>query len=200
MKKPMNSNSGTGFSAARQQPARRRLALPVATLACVLASGSVAPAQEGPGLDPDIQFIVDDGFEGVAFAQRCRSVGPGGDVIEAEPLPVGGGRQLVCETEVFRHLQVIDAVASTDELFCVLGQLASITGENIDPRLSVNVVSAPDGAPWVLVATSQEAITISRVGGPGGGTAFPLGARASFDVIEVRSNPARQPCASLVGL
>lgn len=198
MKNQTTPNFRRGSDDAKRLPARWRLALPAASLACVLASGSAAVAQEA--LDPDIQFIVDDGFNTFLFAQTCRSIGPGGDVIDVEPLPVGGGRELECETAAFGHLQAIDALSSTDELFCILGELSSVSGENVDPRLSVSVVSTPDGAPWVLSASSQEEITISRVGGPAGGTAFPLAADALFDVIEVQPNPDAQLCSSLFGL
>lgn len=171
----------------------------MAALACLLASGSAAFAQEAPALDEDLQFALDNGFETFFFAQECRSIGAGG-VIEGDSLPVGNGRVLVCETFPVAHLQAIDLSASTGERFCALGQLASVSGENIDARLSVNVAGTPDGQPWVLVATSEEAITIGRVAGFGGATAFPLAADALFDVIELQPNPAGELCPGLFGL
>jgi hypothetical protein len=199
MNNAMNSNSDRGSIEAGRATVRRWLA-PLASLACVLASGSVALAQEVPPLDEDIQFLLDNGFESFFFAQTCRSIGPDGDVIDVEPLPVGGGRELECETATVTHLQAIDALSSTGELFCALGQLSSFSGENVDPRLSVSVASAPDGAPWTLVGTSDQEITISKVSGFGGGTAFPLAADALFDVIEVQPNPTAQFCSALFGL
>jgi hypothetical protein len=171
--------------------------LPLAGLACLLGSGS-ALAQEAP-LDEDLQFALDNGFETFFFAQECRSVGRGG-VIEGESLPVGDGRFLVCETAPVSFLQAIDLSSSTGERFCGLGQLASVTGENVDDRLSVNVVRIPDGEPWVLVGTSEEEITIGRVTGFGGGTAFPLAADALFDVIDIQPNPSGELCSEVFGL
>lgn len=175
----------------------RRL-LSMASLACILGSSAAVLAQEAP-LDEDLQFALDNGFESFFFAQECRSVGAGG-VIEGDSLPVGNGRFLVCETFQVSHLQAIDVSASTGERFCALGQLASVSGENIDPRLSVNVVSIPDGEPWTLIGTSEEPITIGRVAGFGGATAFPLAADALFDVIELQPNPAGELCSDVFGL
>lgn len=190
MQETTNSVSGGGSLAGNW--ALRRLVLPLAALACCLASGSVALAQEAP-LDEDLQFALDNGFETFFFAQTCRSVGPGG-VIQGDSLPVGNGRVLVCETAPVSHLQAIDLSSSTGERFCALGQLASVSGENIDSRLEVRVASTPDGEPWVLVGTSQEPITIGRVSGFGGATAFPLAADALFDVIELQPNPTGELC------
>jgi hypothetical protein len=201
MQNTMNSRSARASLAAPS--ARRRLVLPLAALACILASGSAALAQEAPGcsaeqpgaeLDEELQFLLDNGFETFFFAQTCRSIGPDGDVIEGDSLPVGNGRELECETAPVTFLQAIDASSSTGERFCALGQLSSVSGENIDKRLSVDVVSIPDGAPWVLVGTSEEAITIGRVGGFAGGTAFPLAADALFDVIDLQPNPTGDLC------
>ncbi len=178
----------------------RRLLLPLLLLATPLAFGSAALAQEAPALDEDLQFLLDNGFESFIFAQTCRSIGPGGDVIEGEPLPVGDGRQLVCETAPMGHLQAIDTLTSTGERFCALGQLTSFEGEG-DARLSVSVESTPDGAPWVLVGTHDgPEISIGRITGPGGGTAWPLWADAVFDVIEVQPNPTAQLCTDLFGI
>src|SRR5690349_22076983 len=89
----------------RSSKAPRRFALPVAALACALVSSASASAQE---LDVDLQFVLDNGFESFFFAQTCRSIGPDGDVIEGEELPVGNGRVLECETFPVTHLQAID--------------------------------------------------------------------------------------------
>jgi hypothetical protein len=191
-----NPNSGPGSFV---RSVGRRLALPVAALGCLLGSGTVASAQEAPPLDEDLQFALDNGFESFFFAQECRSVGPG-SVIEGESLPVGNGRLLVCETFPVSHLQAIDVSSSTGERFCALGQLASVSGENIDPRLTVNVASIPDGEPWTLIGTSEEAITIGRVTGFGGATAFPLAADALFDVIDIQPNPTGDFCSAVFGL
>lgn len=197
MKKATTLNHGNDSSTAKRAPARR-FALPLLSLACVLASGSTALAQD---LDEDLQFLLDNGFESFFFAQTCRSIGPDGDVIEGEELPVGNGRVLECQTDVVTHLQAIDAQASTGERFCALGQVVSIEGENVDPRLSVNVVDIPDGAPWTLIGTHDgDEITITRVTGFGGGTAFPLAADAIFDVIDLQPNPDFQFCNELFGL
>lgn len=188
MQKSTNSISGRGA-----------LLAAMVSLAGVLASGSAAVAQEAP-LDEELQFILDNGFESFFFAQTCRSIGPDGDVIEGESLPVGNGRELECETFPVTHLQAVDVSSSTGERFCALGQLSSVSGENIDPRLSVSVVSTPDGGPWVLAGTSEEEITIGRVTGFGGGTAFPLAADALFDVIDVQPNPTGGFCTDLFGI
>jgi len=182
----------------RSSKAPRRFALPVAALACALVSSASASAQE---LDVDLQFVLDNGFESFFFAQTCRSIGPDGDVIEGEELPVGNGRVLECETFPVTHLQAIDVQASTGEFFCALGQVASIEGETIDPQLPVSVLSAPDGAPWVLQGTHDGGeIIIGRVTGFGGGTAFPLAADAIFDTIDLQPNPNFQLCTDLFGL
>jgi hypothetical protein len=199
MQKKIKSTLGSGSLVASGVETRRRLVLPLVSLACVLASGA-ALAQEAPSLDEDLQFILDNGFETLFFAQSCRSIGPDGDVIEGESLPVGNGRQLECETFPVTHLQAVDTSASTGERFCALGQLSSVSGENIDPRLSVSVASTPDGGPWVLIGTSDEEITIGRVTGFGGGTAFPLAADALFDVIDIQPNPTGGFCTDLFGL
>lgn len=198
MKKMMKSNAGSGAFTRGRAAARRGLLLPVAALA-LLASGATALAQEAPPLDEDLQFLLDDGFESFFFAQTCVSVGPGGDVIEGEPLPVGDGRQLECETAPIGHLQAIDTLSSTGERFCALGQVSSFTGGG-DDRLDVNVVSAPDGAPWVLVGTRDGGeISIGRVSAFGG-TAWPLIAEVLYDVIEVQPNPAGQLCDDVFGI
>jgi hypothetical protein len=198
MQKSMTLNLNRDSLETVRAAVRRRLVLPLASLACVLASGSAAFAQE---LDPDVQFVVDNGFETLFFAQTCRSIGPDGDVIEGEVLPVGNGRTLECETDTIGFLEAIDVQASTGELFCALGQISSFDGENIDPALSVSVASAPDGAPWTLVGTHDGGeITIGRVTGPGGGTAFPLGADVLFDVVDLQPNPNFQLCSDLFGL
>jgi hypothetical protein len=200
MQKPMSSNPTRGAHEAGHPPARRRLVLPLVSLACMLASGSAALAQEAPPLDEDLQFLLDNGFESFIFAQTCRSIGAAGDGIDGEPLPVGGGRQLECETATVGHLQTIDTLASTGERFCALGQVSSIEGDG-DPRLAVSVASSPDGAPWGLVGTHDgEEITIGRITGPGGGTAWPLWADAIFDVIALQPNPTAQLCDDVFGL
>ncbi len=194
MKKQMSSNGPRGAREAAHAPSRRRLALPLLSLTCVLGIGSAALAQEAPPLDENLQFLLDNGFESLFFAQTCRSIGADGDVIDGEPLPVGGGRQLECETVSLGHLQTIDTLASTGERFCALGQVASIAADG-DPRLAVSVASSPDGAPWVLIGTHDgEEISIGRITGPGGGTAWPLWADVIFDVTEVRPNPTAQLC------
>jgi len=198
-KMTMSSNPARGFFQATRAPARRRLTTSLLALASVLATSAAALAQEAP-LDPDLQFALDNGFTSFFFAQTCVSVGPGGDVIGGDSLPVGDGRQLECETAPVSHLQAIDLQASTGEPFCVLGQLASVSGENVDRRLSVDVASTPDGGPWLLIGTSAEAITIGRVAGPLGATAFPLAAEANFDVIDLQPNPTGGFCADLFGL
>jgi hypothetical protein len=201
MKHPMSSSAGCGSDETKHNATRgRRPRLPLVALAGLLMPVSAAVAQEAEPLDPEIQFVVDNGFESLFFAQTCRSVGPDGDVIDVEPLPVGGGRQLECETDVVSHLQALVILSSTNEPFCVLGQLSSFSGENVDPSLSVSVTSTPDGAPWTLVGTSEEEISISKVTGPGGGSAFPLAADALFDVIDVLPNPTGQFCPPLFGL
>jgi hypothetical protein len=198
MKNMTKSNSGSGSFAARA-PSRRGLLLPFVSLA-LLASGSMAFAQEAPPLDEDLQFLLDNGFESFIFAQTCRSVGAAGDVIDGEPLPVGGGRQLECETDPVSFLQTIDTLASTGERFCALGQVSSITGGSPDARLSVNVVSTPDGAPWSLVGTHDgEEISIGRVSAFGG-FAWPLIAEVVFDVVDVQPNPTAQLCDDVFGI
>jgi hypothetical protein len=199
MKKMTKSNAGSGSFAAGRTPARRALLLPVVSLA-LLASGSVALAQEAPPLDEDLQFLLDNGFESFIFAQTCRSVGAAGDVIDGEPLPVGGGRQLECETDPVGFLQAIDTLTSTGERFCALGQVSTITGSSPDSRLAVNVVSTPDGAPWSLVGTHDgDEISIGRVSAFGG-FAWPLIAEVLFDVVDVQPNPTGQLCDDVFGL
>jgi hypothetical protein len=199
MKKITKSNAGSGSLAAGRTPAHRALLLPVVSLA-LLASGSMALAQEAPPLDEDLQFLLDNGFESFIFAQTCRSVGAAGDVIDGEPLPVGGGRQLECETDPVGFLQTIDTLTSTGERFCALGQVSSITGSSPDSRLAVNVVSTPDGAPWSLVGTHDgDEISIGRVSAFGG-FAWPLIAEVVFDVVDVQPNPTAQLCDDVFGL
>jgi len=199
MNDTMNSKCGRGSVEVGRTSAPRRLLLPLLTLG-LLASGSPALAQEAP-VDEDLQFLLDNGFETIFFAQTCRSVGAAGDVIEGDPLPVGGGRQLECETDPIGFLQSIDTLSSTGERFCALGQIASITGTSPDSRLSVNVVDTPDGAPWSLVGTSvdDQEISIGRVSAFGG-FAFPLLADVVFDVIEVQPNPSAQLCDDVFGI
>jgi hypothetical protein len=199
MKIQINSIRTRGVREAGHTPPRRLL-LPLLSLACTLAAGSAALAQEAPPLDEELQFLLDNGFESFIFAQTCRSIGPDGDVIDGEPLPVGGGRQLECETSDVGHLQTIDTQSSTGERFCALGQVSSFQGDG-DPRLSVSVASSPDGAPWVLVGTHDgDEISISRISGPGGGTAWPLWADVLFDAIEVQPNPTARLCDDVFGL
>jgi hypothetical protein len=198
MNNTMKSIRGRGSVDAGRARSRWRLSLPLVSLA-LLGSGS-ALAQEAP-LDEELQFLLDNGFETFFFAQTCRSVGAGGDVIEGEPLPVGGGRQLECETDPVGFLQAIDTLSSTGERFCALGQIATITGSSPDSRLSVNVVDTPDGAPWSLVGTSADGqeISIGRVSAFGG-FAFPLIAEVLVDVVEVRPNPTAQLCDDVFGI
>jgi hypothetical protein len=198
MKNQISSNPFRGARETGHTPSRRLL-LPLLSLACTLAAGSVALAQEAPPLDEELQFVLDNGFESFLFAQTCRSIGPDGDVIDGEPLPVGGGRQLECETADIGHLQTIDTESSTGERFCALGQVSSFEGDG-DPRLTVSVASSPDGAPWVLVGTHDgDEISIGRISA-GGGTAWPLWADVLFDVTEVRPNPTAQLCDDVFGL
>jgi hypothetical protein len=199
MKTAMKSILGNGSHAVKHTP-RRGLVLSFMAFAGVLASSAAVLAQEVPPIDPELQFLLDNGFESFFFAQTCRSIGPDGDVIDVEPLPVGGGRQLECETAPIGNLDAIDALSSTGERFCALGQVSSFSGGIIDPRLSVEVASAPDGAPWTLIGTSEEEITISKITGPGGGTAFPLAADVLFDVIDVQPNPTAELCTTLFGI
>lgn len=199
MQKSITSILQSGSFEAPRSSVRRWLALPVLSLACALVAGT-ASAQEAPPLDEDLQFLLDNGFESFIFAQTCRSVGDDGSVIDVEPLPVGNGRHLECETEPARLLQTIDTLSSTGERFCAIGQVVSVTGGG-DDRLSVSVVSTPDGGPWSLLGTREgEEITISRVTGPGGGTAFPLIADAIFDVFDIQPNPDALLCDQVFGL
>jgi hypothetical protein len=157
-------------------------------------------AQEAEPLDVDLQFALDNGSQSFLFAQTCRSVGLDGSVIDGDPLPVGSGRQLECETAPIGHLQTIDLQASTGEPFCALAQLGSFVGDG-DPRLTVDVASAPDGAPWVLVGTSDGGeISVGTVTGFAGGVAWPLWVDALFDVIELQPNPNRAFCDGVFGL
>lgn len=194
MQKSIERVLGRGSRGARC--ARRRWSVALASLGSVLAFGGTALAQE---LDVDLQFALDNGFESFLFAQTCLSVGEDGSVIEGDPVPVGGGRQLECETAPIFYLQAIDVQASTGEPFCALGQMSSYFADG-DSRLSVNVESAPDGAPWVLVGTSFEEISVGTVAGFAGGVVWPLWVDARFDVIELSPNPARELCDDVFGL
>lgn len=200
MKNQMSSNGPRDAREVVHAPARRRLVLPLLSLACMLGAGSAALAQDAPPLDADLQFLLDNGFESFFFAQTCRSIGADGDVVDGEPLPVGGGRELECETVSLGHAQTTDAQASTGERFCALGQVTSIAGDG-DPRLDVSIASSPDGAPWTLIGTHDgEEISIGRITGPGGATAWPLWAVARFDVVELRPNPTALLCDEVFGL
>jgi len=196
MQKWLQRVLGRGSRGARRG-VHRRWWMSLGSLASLLASGA-ALAQEGP-LDVDLQFALDNGFESFLFAQTCLSVGEDGSVIEGDPVPVGGGRQLECETAPISYLQTVDVQASTGEPFCALGQVSSYFADG-DSRLSVDVVSAPDGAPWVLVGTSDEEISVGTVTGFGGGVAWPLWVDALFDVIELQPNPAGELCDDVFGL
>jgi hypothetical protein len=117
---------------------------------------TTVPADEAEPLDVDLQFALDNGFQSFLFAQTCLSVGADGSVLEGDPLPVGGGRQLECETAPIAYLKTIDIQASTGEPFCALGLVSSFVGDG-DARLAVSVASAPDGAPRVHIGTSDAA-------------------------------------------
>jgi hypothetical protein len=202
----------------------RRAMLPVLGLACMTACGSaqaedspetdvsagpgealVEKAVDGPAdavedEDVDLAFLRQDGFETFHFALDCVSVGDDGSVIGGEPLPVGNGRSLQCETAPLGSLSAIDAVASTGERFCALGQIDSFHGDG-SPELAVSVTSTPEGAPWTLVGTHDgEEIQVAKVAGFGGGTAWPLWVDAHYAVVDLQPNPTAQLCTQFFGI
>jgi hypothetical protein len=168
-------------------------------VAATVASAFEARAADDPPLDEDLQAILDTGMTGFRFARACRSVADDGSIIENnEQLPVGGGRRLECETFEITHLQAVDVVASTGELWCALGEIASHRGHGGDARLTVSVANAPDGAPWTLVGTVDgEEITVRRLSGLGN---WPLWKEIRYDVIDLRPNPDLLLCEEIFGL
>jgi hypothetical protein len=196
--------------------------LPLACLACAAACGSAgdpstadadatkalgqalvddpAEATDEPGEDEDLAFLRQDGFQTFHFALDCLSVAADGSSIGGEPLPVGGGRSLECVTESMGSLSTVDALSSTGERFCALGQMDSFQGDG-DPSLTVSVASAPEGAPWTLVGTHEgDEIQIGKVASFGGGTAWPLWVDTHYAVIDIAPNPSGQLCDQAFGL
>jgi hypothetical protein len=214
----LRSNPRSRFS-----PDGWRWALPLASLACLAclaACGSPSDASETdataataqalldepaeptdePGEDEDLAFLRQDGFQTFHFALDCVSVGEDGSTIGGEPLPVGGGRSLECVTESLGSLSTVDALSSTGERFCALGQVDSFHGDG-DPSLAVSVASTPEGSPWTLVGTHDgDEIQIGKVTGFGGGTAWPLWVDAHYAVIDITPNPSGQLCDQAFGL
>jgi hypothetical protein len=159
-----------------------------------------AEAATDEGEDEDILFLRQNGFETFHFALDCRSVGEDGSVIGGDPLPVGNGRSLQCETETLGSLSTVDALSSTGERFCALGQMDSFFGDG-SPDLTVSIASSPEGAPWSLVGTHDgDEIEVGKVAGPGGASAWPLWVDAHYAVIDVQPNPTAQLCDQLFGL
>jgi hypothetical protein len=173
--------------------------MPVLALACLLAPAIEARAADDPPLDEDLQAILDTGMTGFRFAHACRSVADDGSVIEdSAQLPVGAGRRLECETFAITHLQAVDVQASTGEQWCALGELDTYRGHGGDARMTVNVASAPDGAPWTLVGSVDgDEITIRRMSAIGN---WPLWAEIHYDVIDLRPNPDFRLCEEVFGL
>ncbi|MEY4544925.1 MAG: hypothetical protein RL685_1120 [Pseudomonadota bacterium] len=156
---------------------------------------------EEPTEDEDIAFLRENGFQTFHFAVTCSSVAEDGSRIEdADPLPVGNGRVLECVTGDLGFLSAIDAVSSTGERFCALGQVDSFRGDG-DDRLTVEVTDTPETGPWTLVATHEgEEISLGTVAGFGGGRAWPIWVDTIYSVIEVSPNPSGQLCTEFFGL
>ncbi|MEY2937061.1 MAG: hypothetical protein RL033_7810 [Pseudomonadota bacterium] len=156
---------------------------------------------EEPTEDEDIAFLRENGFQTFHFAVTCSSVAEDGSRIEdADPLPVGNGRVLECVTGDLGFLSAIDAVSSTGERFCALGEVESFRGDG-DDRLTVEVTDTPETGPWTLVGTHEgEEISIGTVAGFGGGRAWPIWVDTIYSVIEVSPNPSGQLCTEFFGL
>lgn len=91
-----------------------------------------------PELDFDLAFLAQDGFESVHFAVACHSVDPNGARLDEEPLWVGEGDSLECETANLRSQSTQIVFSSANELFCVLGVMDTFYGDG-DDRLNFTI-------------------------------------------------------------
>jgi hypothetical protein len=163
-----------------------------------LTEGSEA-ALADPNSDEDLLFIKDNGFGGTRFMASCVSRSDSGPTIESEPLPVGGDRYLECVTAGAFDRAAMTVASSEGEHWCALGQLSTSTAEG-DPRLHIQVVDSPSGAPWTVRATADSAIEISRVEGLFGALTWPVWLTATYATTDLRPESEGVTCEALFGL
>jgi hypothetical protein len=183
------------------------LALARASLACsapvsdgARTGHTALEASDPTETDEDLKWVKDNGFSGLLFATSCASKIDGGDTIDAEPLPVGGGRWLDCRTDKSVTRQTSSALSTTGEHWCALGEVATAK-PNGDPRLVVTIAASPEGAPWSLRGTHDgDPIAIARVEFGGFGMTWPLWVEANYRTVDMRREENGKTCDELFGL
>lgn len=168
----------------------------------VEAAGAPADAADAgtAGPDDETQWIIDNGFGSFHFAVQCVSVGDDGSREEGEPLPVGGGYQLECETASSIGAATTEFLNASDERYCVLGSLSEALGESKHPCLThVEITSSPDDGPWTLVASGDQPCQISRAASAFGKT-WPLWVNASYDTEKISPAVDGSTCDELFDL
>lgn len=140
----------------------------------ILALTSTVHAQAwDQGDDDPVQWIIENGFSSIHFMERCVSIGPNGEQINGEPLPVGDGYWLWCNTYSQIAYDATEVQANDGSRYCVLGSLISSTAGG-DDRLSIAIADDGTRGRASLSASASEPIWISLVSAFGGAQAWPL--------------------------
>jgi hypothetical protein len=184
-------------------------ALCVVSLAVGAAACSVeAPAEyktNEQGLeipdDPDLQWLANEPWTGITFAESCKSVSSNGSTITDEPLPVGDGAHIECTTSsnVVRH--TMGTTTQSHGHWCALGELIG-SKPGGDSRLSISVSSPPSTTGFSLTAVTapgQAPFGLKKVEAFGG-YAWPLWLEVTYRTIDMRPEVPGQNCNELFGL
>ena len=155
---------------------------------------------DDPASDPDLAFVLENGFSSFAFAESCISTKDGGSPIEGDPVPVGGGRILTCKTFNSLTRATTGAVSMKGDHWCALGEAQSSKGGG-DKRLEVSITSSPADAPWTLTATHEgDEIQIGTAEGFGGARAWTVWAEVTYHVVQMKREVEGKNCDELFGL
>lgn len=151
--------------------------------------------------DPDLQWLKDNGFGSVIFANWCTSKGNDPSDIGGDSLPVGNGRWLECVTNGKPSNAAWGVVSTNGEAWCALGSVSnfSIGG---DPRLTLGLQGIEADGTWRLRGDyyGADSITIEKVGNQFGGSQWPIHVNVHYETIDMKQKPGDQSCEQAYGI
>jgi hypothetical protein len=161
-----------------------------------------ADSDDPPSSDPDLANLIQNGFSSMWYVGTCVSEKDGAPTLTGDPLPVGGGRHLACQTR--RSPTRGTAIFSNDtkpaKEWCLLGESLSFKTDG-HPKLTISVTSTPADKPWTVIGTHDgDEISIST-GQSFGGKTWPLFINVAYKTLEIRRlPPGTRNCEEVFGL
>ena len=164
-----------------------------------LTSPVQAQAWDDDGDDP-VQWIIDNGFSSIQFMERCVSIAPNGQQITSEPLPVGGGYWISCNTYSQIAYDATEVQANDGSRYCVLGSLNG-SSPGGDDRLQLEIVDDGTFGRASVQATASEPTLIYLVSAFGGAQAWPIWLTSDYQTQQlVRAPNDGRTCKQVFGL